>query len=53
MEPTTVKIGPYEVGPGHPIAFVAEFGINANGYVSVLRDMTDKAHALGIPFVKD
>ncbi len=48
----TVKIGPHLVGPDQPIAFVAEFGINANGFTDVLKQMTDESHRLGIPFVK-
>ena len=48
----TVTIGPHKVGPGQPIAFVAEFGINANGFPETLKKMTDDANALGIPFVK-
>jgi N-acetylneuraminate synthase len=47
-----VRIGNYVVGSGQPIAIVAEFGINANGYPDLLKAMTDEAHALGIPFVK-
>jgi N-acetylneuraminate synthase len=47
-----VQIGCHVVGSGQPIAFVAEFGINANGYPDLLKAMTDEANSLGIPFVK-
>ncbi|MBP9869437.1 N-acetylneuraminate synthase family protein [Patescibacteria group bacterium] len=47
-----VRIGNYVVGSGQPVAVIAEFGINANGYPDLLKTMTDEAHALNIPFVK-
>lgn len=48
----TVNIGGHLVGPNQPIGFIAELGINHNGYPKLMKDMTDQSHKLGIPFVK-
>jgi N-acetylneuraminate synthase len=47
-----VRIGEHVVGSEQPVAFIAEFGINANGFPDLLKTMVNEAHTLGIPFVK-
>lgn len=47
-----VKIGPRQVGPGHPCYFVAEIGINHNGDIETARRLISAAVLAGCDAVK-
>ena len=48
----TVRIGNREVGPGLPVYFVAEIGINHNGDVDLAKKLIAAAHGAGADAVK-
>lgn len=47
-----VRIGPHQVGPGHPALIVAEIGINHNGSLELARQLIAAAAAAGCHAVK-
>ena len=52
MSTNSVKIGPYEVGDGHPCFIVAEIGINHNGSLDITKRLIDEASKAGCQAVK-
>ena len=42
-----VKIGNRNVGPGNPVFFVAEIGINHNGSIDLAKELIKVASAAG------
>jgi N-acetylneuraminate synthase len=47
-----VRIGPFQVGPGHPCFIVGEIGINHNGDVAIARHLIEIAASAGCQAVK-
>ena len=47
-----LNIGPYAVGPGHPVFVIAEAGVNHNGDMDVARRLVDVAVEAGAQAVK-
>ena len=55
MQPVTassVSIGGREVGPGRPVFFIAEIGINHNGDVGLAKKLIGAAASAGCDAVK-
>ncbi len=50
--PSPVSIGGRPVGPGHPVYFIAEIGINHNGDLDIARRLIDAAVLAGCDAVK-
>ena len=47
-----MQIGPYSIGPGHPVFVIAEAGVNHNGDLATARALVDAAKAAGAQAVK-
>ena len=50
--PSTITIGPTEVGPGQPVYIVGEIGINHNGDIGIVKQLVDVAAETGLNAVK-
>jgi N-acetylneuraminate synthase len=48
----TITIRGREIGPGHPVYFIGEIGINHNGDVNIAKRLIDSAKVAGVEAVK-
>jgi N-acetylneuraminate synthase/N,N'-diacetyllegionaminate synthase len=49
---SVVRVGPHEIGVGHPCFVIAEVGVNHNGDISVAERLIDEAAEIGADAVK-
>ncbi len=49
---SVVKIGPLQIGVDHPVALIAEIGLNHNGSVALAHKLIDAAAESGATLVK-